>query len=66
VKVRSGGGWAHVRTETADSRGSWNGAYRFHATTGTRTYRFRAFVPRQPGYPFDAGWSPVRGVRVRG
>lgn len=66
VKVRSGGGWHRLRTETTNAAGRWRGSYRFHATTGRRTYRFRAFVPAQHGYPYADGWSRTRKVRVRG
>jgi hypothetical protein len=66
IRVRTANGWAQVRTETTNEAGRWNGAYRFHATSGTRTYRFRAFVRHQPGYPFESGWSATRRVRVSG
>lgn len=66
VKARSGGRWVKVRTGNADRNGRWRAAYRFRSTTGTRTYRFKAFVPRQAGYPFEAGRSAARKVTVSG
>ena len=66
LKVRTRSGWHRLRTETTNRSGRWRGSYRFHATTGLRTYRFRVFVPGQPGYPFADGWSRARKVRVRG
>jgi hypothetical protein len=66
VKARSGGRWVKVRTGNADRNGRWRAAYRFRSTTGTRTYSFKAFVPRQAGYPFDAGRSAARKVTVSG
>ena len=66
VKVRANGRWLRVRGGRTNRRGHWSGSYRFHATTGERTYRFRAFVPRQPGYPYEAGRSESKRVRVRG
>ena len=66
VKARSGGRWVKVRTGNADGNGRWRASYRFRSTTGTRTYRFKAFVPRQAGYPFEAGRSAARKVTVSG
>lgn len=64
IKVRADGRWLKLRTGTTDRSGRWRSAYRFRATTGARTYHFRAVVPRQPGYPFEGGRSEVREARV--
>ena len=66
LEVRTGDHWTIVRAHNADANGRWRDAYRFTSTTGTRTYRFRALVPKQPGYPYARGWSEIRKVRVRG
>lgn len=66
MEVRSGGRWALLRAKHTNSQGRWSGGYRFSSTTGTRTYRFRAVVPRQQGYPYERGWSSSRSVRVSG
>lgn len=66
LRARAGGRWLRIRSGHTNDRGRWLGHYRFHSTTGERTYRFRAFVPRQPGYPYEGGRSAVRRVRVRG
>lgn len=66
LKVRSAGRWLRLRTGRTNARGRWAAAYRFRSTTGTRVYRFRAFVPSQADYPFEGGRSEVREVRVVG
>jgi hypothetical protein len=66
LRVLSAGRWARVRDGHTNGRGRWSTRYRFRATTGRRTYRFRAFVPHQEGYPYAAGRSPARKVRVEG
>jgi hypothetical protein len=66
LKVRDGNRWRLVDTGRSNARGRWRTSYRFHATSGTRTYRFRAVVPRQRGYPYAAGRSEVRKARVVG
>lgn len=66
VEARSNGHWIHVASGRSDRGGDWSGSYRFHATTKRRTYAFRAIVPRQAGYPYEAGRSDVRRVEVRG
>jgi hypothetical protein len=66
LKARGGGRWFHVRSGRTNSSGLLRTRYRFRATTGERTYRFRAFVPRQEGYPFAGGRSAVRRAHVQG
>ena len=46
--------------------GIYRARYRFHATTGRRNYRFRAVVPSQAGYPYEAGKSKVKRITVLG
>jgi 5-hydroxyisourate hydrolase-like protein (transthyretin family) len=66
LKVRDGSRWRLVDTGRTNNRGRWRTSYRFQATTGAHTYRFRAVAPRQPGYPYAAGRSVVRKARVVG
>jgi hypothetical protein len=66
LEVWASGSWLPLRTGRTDLDGRWRASYRFHATSGERTYRFRAFVPRQLGYPYLAGRSPVRRAKVVG
>jgi hypothetical protein len=66
IEARSQGRWVPVTSGRTGGRGVYKGAYRFHATHGRRTYRFRAVVPRQSGYPYASGASAVRRKVVRG
>jgi hypothetical protein len=66
LKVRANGRWLPLRRGTANSHGVWHGSYRFRATTGRETYRFRAFVPKQRGYPYAAGRSNTKRQTVVG
>jgi hypothetical protein len=66
LKVRDDGHWLVLRAGRTDGHGRWSASYRFHDTAGERRYRFRAYVPRQAGYPYRAGRSPVRRARVVG
>ncbi len=66
LEARTGSRWVPIRSHPASRRGVWRDSYRFSSTTGTRRYRFRAVVPRQHGYPYLRGSSPVRRVQVRG
>jgi len=58
--------WVPVTGGRTGSGGVFRGSYRFHATRGSRTYRFRALVPHQAGYPYATGTSAVMRKRVRG
>jgi hypothetical protein len=72
VKVRvkpPGGDWQLISEDCIGRTGPGGGfscRYRFEATTGVRTYAFRAVVSRQPGYPFLGGESPTRRKTVVG
>ena len=62
------GRWQPVRTTglRCDGVGHWRATYRFTATTGTVTYRFRLRVPPRPDHPFADGYSRAVTVKVRG
>jgi hypothetical protein len=60
------GRWRTFSTLRTDSRGYWRFPYRFGATLGRVTYRFRVRLPSEGGYPFVAGRSPVAKVLVIG
>jgi hypothetical protein len=66
VQARAGRRWIDLRSGLTGAHGTFRAAYRFRATTGRRTYRFRAVVPKQRGYPYEAGRSKVRRVTVVG
>ena len=60
------GRWRTFATTRAGRRGTWRYGYRFDGTRGRETYRFRAKVPPENGYPFASGLSRVVRVLVRG
>jgi hypothetical protein len=66
VQVWVRGKWRTFATTRAGRRGTWAYDYRFDGTRGSQTYRFRAKVPPETGYPFATGRSGVVLVRVRG
>jgi hypothetical protein len=58
--------WYTFRRATTNRNGVYRSRYRFGATTQTITYRIRAVVPRQHGYPWEVGHSTPALVEVRG
>ena len=60
------GQWRTFSTVRAGRRGRWHFPYRFGGTTGRVTYRFRARLPAEGGYPFISGNSRVVKVVVLG
>lgn len=66
VQVWVRGKWRTFATTRAGRRGTWAYAYRFDGTRGNQTYRFRAKVPPETGYPFATGHSRIARVRVHG
>lgn len=66
IQVRAGRRWIELRQGHTGRRGTYRASYRFHATTGRRRYAFRALVPKQAGYPYEAGHSRVDRVTVLG
>jgi len=60
------GRWRTFSTLRTDRRGRWRFRYRFGATLGRVTYRFRTRLPAEGGYPFVTGHSRVAKVRVLG
>ena len=66
LKVRANGRWLPLRRGRTNGNGIWTSGYRFRATTGRQTYRFRAFVRKQGGYPYEAGRSGTKRQTVVG
>ncbi|HVV91182.1 MAG TPA: carboxypeptidase-like regulatory domain-containing protein [Solirubrobacterales bacterium] len=56
--------WITFRKATTGPRGSFKASYHFTSTTRKITYRFRAFVPHQSGYPWAQGASRPAKVTV--
>jgi hypothetical protein len=60
------GRWRTFSTVRAARNGHWRFPYRFGGTVGRVTYRFRARLPAEGGYPFISGTSRVVKVVVLG
>lgn len=60
------GRWRTFSTLRTSRAGAWKFRYRFGGTLGRVTYRFRARLPSEGGYPFVAGRSRVARVVVLG
>jgi hypothetical protein len=58
--------WRTFATPRTNASGAWRFTYRFQATAGVVTYRFRAAVKRETAYPYELGYSRLVKVRVRG
>lgn len=66
LQVVTRGRWRTFATTRTGPRGTWRYNYRFDGTRGRVTYRFRARVPRETGYPYVTGESRQVRVSVRG
>jgi hypothetical protein len=60
------GRWRTFSTLRTNELGRWRFRYRFGATLGRVTYRFRARLPAEGGYPFIDGTSRVVRIVVLG
>jgi hypothetical protein len=61
VQAHFRGRWRTISAVRADARGRWRFGYAFNASPVLASYRLRARVPAEAGYPFAAGASkPVR------
>jgi hypothetical protein len=58
--------WRTFATPRATPKGDWHFTYRFEATSGVVTYKFRVRVRREASYPYRLGYSKVTRVTVRG
>ena len=66
LQVRLSDRWQTFRTIRTNTAGRWAIRYRFRRTRGIQLYRFRAKLPHEANYPFEAGASRPLTVRVRG
>jgi hypothetical protein len=64
ANVKGSRRWITFRRATSAKRGAFQAGYRFHSTTRKTTYRFRAVVPEQAGYPWMQGHSKPVPVLV--
>jgi hypothetical protein len=67
LQVRQPSGeWTTFRTLRTDAHGRWSLHYRFQLTRCHTTYRLRAGIPAEAGYPFADGHTRPRSVTVLG
>ena len=66
IQVRADRRWLDLRQGHTGRLGTYRARYRFRATSGRQTYAFRAAVPKQSGYPYEAGRSRVKRLTVLG
>ena len=67
VQAHARGRWLTFATTRADARtGRWSHPYRFSATRGSVSYRFRVRIPKESGYPYETGTSRTVRVKVQG
>ena len=67
IQVRQPSGeWTTFRTLHTDAAGRWALRYRFRLVRCHTTYRIRARIPAEAGYPFATGHTRARRVTVRG
>ena len=65
IQVVSRGRWRPVDSDRIDDAGRFAVSYRFLRTFRTETYRFRAIVRKEAGFPYETGRSGIRRVTVR-
>jgi hypothetical protein len=66
LQVVLSGRWQTFKTVQSGPDGRWATRYRFRRSCGLLRYRFRARLPEESGYPFEAGQTRRIGVQVRG
>ena len=65
LQAFDGGRWRTFAQPRSRRDGRYTAAYRLRRTFGPRTFRFRARVRREAGYPYELGFSRRVTVRVR-
>lgn len=58
--------WRTFATPRVNAKGGWKYTYRFEATTGVITYKFRVRIRREASYPYRLGYSRITRVTVQG
>lgn len=66
LQVYTRGSWRTFAQPRTSNSGRWLYRYRFETIRGRASFRFRARIRRQAGYPFTTGTSRTLRVRVRG
>ena len=65
LQAFDGGRWRTFAQPRSRHDGRYRATYRLRRTFGPRTFRFRARVRRESGYPYELGYSRKIRVRVR-
>jgi hypothetical protein len=65
LQAFDGGRWRTFAQPRSRKDGRYRSSYRLRRTFGPRTFRFRARVRRESGYPYELGYSKRVKVRVR-
>ena len=65
LQAFDGGRWRTFAQPRSNRKGRYRTSYRLRRTFGPRTFRFRARVRREAGYPYELGYSRTVRVRVR-
>ena len=65
LQAFDGGRWRVFASPRTGSKGKFKTSYKLRRTFGPRTFRFRARVRREMGYPYELGYSKAVRVRVR-
>jgi hypothetical protein len=60
------GKWRTFAGTRANGRGRWGYTYRFDGSRGVVTWKFRALITSETGYPYTTGHSGRVAVTVRG
>jgi hypothetical protein len=67
LQAKTARGWRTFATPRARATdGRFSADYRFTGTSVTARYTFRVVVPKESGYPYAWGASPLTSVLVRG
>ena len=66
LQAKAGQKWRTFKQIKTNKDGRFRGRYKFNHTSGRVTYKFRARVKRQGGYPYSPGSSAKKKVKVRG
>ncbi len=65
LQAFDGGRWRVFASPRTGSKGKFKTSYKLRRTFGPRTFRFRARVRRETGYPYELGYSKAVRVQVR-
>jgi hypothetical protein len=62
----TGRAWAPFRVVRTDPRGRWRHVEPVLSVRGLVTFRLRALIPAEAGFPYATGRTPARKLLVQG